>query len=103
MRCCDVRFPQDLRAERLLEEYLLRLVGIEEPRDSFLKAFWHLPLGVVRPVSIFDQSHQRAHQNYHQVLPPDSRQSQSLQDVLELKALLEPLALPRGIEPLFQP
>jgi hypothetical protein len=29
------------------------------------------------------------------VLPPDSRQSQYLQDFLELQALLEPLALPR--------
>ena len=73
-----------------------RAMSSSNPRDSFLKAFWHLPLGVVRPVSVLDQSHQRAHQCYYSLLPPDSRQSHDLRDDFDLSALLEPLALPRG-------
>jgi hypothetical protein len=35
--------------------------------------------------------------------PPDSRQGHDLRDDFDLTGLLKPLALPGGIEPLFQP
>nr|WP_249809921.1 DUF2130 domain-containing protein [Bradyrhizobium sp. 139] len=62
VRGSNVRVLQHLGAEGLLEEHLLGFLGVEDTRDSFLEAFRHLPLSVVRPVSILDQSHQRAHQ-----------------------------------------
>jgi hypothetical protein len=70
--------------------------GVQHAGNGPLKAVRHTLLGVVRPVSILDQSHQRAHQSYVQVLPPERSQSQDLQDVFELSVLLNPLALPRG-------
>jgi hypothetical protein len=38
-------------------------------------------------------------ESYDLLLPPESRESQYLRYVFELQALLEPLALPRGIDP----
>src|SRR5262249_28921740 len=58
--------------------------GVEDTRNGLLEALWHLPLGVVRPVSVLDQSHQRAHQSYDRVLPPERSQSHDLRDVFDI-------------------
>src|SRR5450432_744014 len=60
-------------------------------------------LDTPRSVSVLDQTHQRPRHYYPQVLPLMSRERLILCYVLELSALLKALALPRGIEPLFQP
>jgi hypothetical protein len=52
---------------------------------------------------ILDGMRHRVHQDCQRLLPIKSRQSFDLRDVFDLSGLLGPLALPRGIEPLFQP
>jgi hypothetical protein len=73
------------------------------PGNRSLEPVWHLLIGIVGAVSFVLIAINARIKNDHSLLPPDSRQSQYLRYVLELSALLLALALPRGIEPLFQP
>jgi hypothetical protein len=88
---------------RLLKETLALLALVERASDSSLQPNRHLQAGVIRPVSIFHYAHEPAHQKDHLWIPPPSSQRPIISDILELSALLGALALPRGIEPLFQP
>jgi hypothetical protein len=86
--------------------FLVDLFGFavaEAARNSGLKSLRHLLLGIVGAVSVFDQTHQRAHQYDYRLLPPLSRESQCLRYVAEFSALPVSLALPRRIELLFSP
>lgn len=51
-------FLEEFGPEGLLEEDLLGLLGFEDARDGLLQALRHLPLGVVSPASVLDQSRQ---------------------------------------------
>ena len=71
--------------------------------DCGSQTFGHPLLGVKRPVSVFNDAHQNPHRVDHQVPPPERSLDPYLMHVFYVSAQFEALALPRGIEPLFQP
>jgi hypothetical protein len=91
----DVRGLEVLGAQRPLEMSLSGFATVQDARHSNLQPLRHLALNAPRPVSVSDQTHQRPHHCYPQVLPLTSRERLILCYVLELSALLGALALPR--------
>lgn len=99
----DVGFADVLGSEGSLQENLALLIAPKHLRDGLLQSFRDLAARVARAVSVLHYTCHSPSHYPHRVIPPRQAQVPVGPLLSILSELLVGLALPTGIEPVFQP